>query len=318
LKKHGKTMIGWDEVLSPSLAHDTVIQSWRGQASLAEAARKGYRGILSFGYYLDHLKPASAHYAVDPLANAPDELTQEQSSRILGGEACMWSEYVSEQTVDSRIWPRAAAIAERLWSAREVMDVESMYARLEVVSRSLDWVGVEHRSTYDRMLDRIAGSSDALRVLADASEALGIEGRRDARKYTSEVPLNRFVDVVRPESESVRHLVRAVHKVVANLADSPSELGELEVRLTEWSQSDARLNAPPELASLSHNLSILGSVGLKALEYLKAGTAAPEAWVSRQMHALAEIQQPTAEVTLAAVGPVRLLLEAVSPRASNK
>jgi hexosaminidase len=319
LKKHGKTMIGWDEVLDPSLAHDTVIQSWRGQASLADAARKGYRGVLSFGYYLDHLKPASTHYAVDPLANAPDQLTPEQASRILGGEACMWAEYVNHQTVDSRIWPRAAAIAERLWSPKEVSDVESMYARLEAVSRALDWVGVEHRSTYERMLDRIApGSSDALRVLADASEALGIEGRRDARKYSSEIPLNRFVDAVRPESESVRHLEQAVHKVAATLTGSSSDLAELEVGLTEWSQSDSLLRLPPELASLSHNLSILGSIGLKALEYLKAGTAAPEAWVSQQIHTVSEMQAPTAEVTLAAVRPVRLLLEAVSPRASNK
>src|SRR5580700_6697498 len=67
LAAHGKTMIGWDEVLEPGLAPDTVIQSWRGQASLADAARKGYRGILSWGYYLDHLQPASSHYAVDPM-----------------------------------------------------------------------------------------------------------------------------------------------------------------------------------------------------------------------------------------------------------
>ena len=63
-------MIGWDEVLAPGLASDTVIQSWRGQKSLADAARKGYRGILSSGYYLDHLKPAAIHYAVDPLDGA--------------------------------------------------------------------------------------------------------------------------------------------------------------------------------------------------------------------------------------------------------
>ena len=117
LQKYGKTMVGWDEVPEPGLGHDVVIQSWRGQASLAEAARNGFRGILSFGYYLDPLKLAAAHYAVDPLANAPDELTREQSSKVLGGQACMWSEYVSHQTVDSRIWPRAAAVAERLWSA---------------------------------------------------------------------------------------------------------------------------------------------------------------------------------------------------------
>jgi hexosaminidase len=314
LKKHGKTMIGWDEVLDPSLAHDAVIQSWRGQASLADAARRGYRGILSFGYYLDHLKPAAAHYSVDPLADAPDLLTKEQSSRILGGEACMWTEYVSDQTVDSRIWPRAAAVAERLWSAREVTNVDSMYLRLESVSRSLDWLGVEHRSTYQRMLDRVAaGSSDALRVLADASEALGIEGRRDARHYTSQIPLNTFVDAVRPESESVRHLEQAVHKI-----NSPAALAELEVTLMAWSENDSRLKPPPELASLSRNLSALGSIGQRALEYLKTGTAAPDAWVSSQMKVLKEMEQPSAEVILAAVRPVRLLLEAVSAKDSNK
>ncbi len=181
LQKHGKTMVGWDEVLAPGLAAGTVIQSWRGQEALADTAQKGYRGILSFGYYLDHLKPASFHYAMDPLSGAA-ALTPEQTGRILGGEACMWSEYVSSETVDSRIWPRMAAIAERLWSPRDVTDVASMYERMERVSESLDWVGLQHRVNYQPMLDRIGGGAP-LRILADASEATGIEIRRDARKY---------------------------------------------------------------------------------------------------------------------------------------
>ncbi len=115
LKKYGKTMIGWDEVLHPGLAPDAVIQSWRGPEALADAAKKGYRGIMSFGYYLDHMNPASSYYAVDPqLDNQASTLI---STLILGGEACMWSEFTSAETIDSRIWPRTAAIAERLWSA---------------------------------------------------------------------------------------------------------------------------------------------------------------------------------------------------------
>jgi hexosaminidase len=199
---HGKMMIGWDEAFDSSLPHDTVIQSWRGQASLADVARAGFRGVLSFGYYLDHLKPASLHYGVDPLSGAALELSQEQKARILGGEACMWSEYVDAETIDSRVWPSAAAIAERLWSQSSVTDVDSMYQRLEEVSRMLDWAGLKHRVNYEPMLERLAGErpSDSLRILADASEALGIEGRRDARHYTSLVDLNRFVDAARPES----------------------------------------------------------------------------------------------------------------------
>jgi hexosaminidase len=319
LKKHGKTMIGWDEVFDPSLASDTIIQSWRGQASLADAARKGYRGILSFGYYLDHLKPASFHYAIDPLSGPSAKLDPEQTNRILGGEACMWSEYVSAETVDSRVWPRAAAIAERLWSPAdvtnpaEVTNVDAMYTRLEAVSRTLDWLGVEHRSTYARMLDRM-GWGDPLRVLADASEALGIEGRRGARKYTSEIPLNRFVDAVRPESESIRHLEQAVRGFTANPAGATSELAELQVRLTEWAENELRLKPSGELTQLSRNLSLLGSIGLRALGYLKSSQAVPDSWLPQLIQALNEIQKPSAEVTLAAVRPVRMLLEAVAQK----
>src|SRR5207253_6082788 len=63
VEKHGKSMIGWDEILDPTLPKDITVQSWRGQASLAAAAKQGYRGILSNGYYLDLGWPASRHYA---------------------------------------------------------------------------------------------------------------------------------------------------------------------------------------------------------------------------------------------------------------
>src|SRR3984885_15180257 len=159
VRKYGKTMIGWDEVLNPDLESDAVIQSWRGPAALADAAKKGHRGILSFGYYLDHLNPASFHYAIDPQMGVP--IDDESTKLILGGEACIWSEYVSPETIDSRIWPRAAAIAERLWSPRDVTNVTSMYDRLDAVSRVLTWVGI--RSNERIMLDRMGGGR-ALRV----------------------------------------------------------------------------------------------------------------------------------------------------------
>src|ERR1700680_808681 len=170
--KHGKTMEGWDEILRPDLPKSIVIQSWRGQASLAEAAKQGYRGLLSSGYYLDLIQPASQHYAVDPLAGVAADLTPEQKQRILGGEACMWSEYVSPEDIDSRIWPRTAAIAERLWSPQSTADVNAMYQRLEEVNRELDWMGLTHNSSYFPMLRRIAGSDDiaGLKALADVVE----------------------------------------------------------------------------------------------------------------------------------------------------
>ena len=307
VQKHGKTMIGWDEVLAPGLAPDTVIQSWRGQESLADASKKGYRGILSFGYYLDHLMPTSAHYAVDPLGGAAGSLSAEETRRILGGEACMWDEYVSPETVDSRIWPRMAAIAERLWSPRDVADVNSMYARMEAVSRLLDWVGLQHRVNYEPMLERLGDG--AQRILADVSEATGIEIRRDARKYTSLVDLNRFPDAVRPESELVRRLELEAAKL------APADLAELRGEFRRW--SELRGEIPVALQPLAKNLKETGAIGLQALEYLESNRPAPETWIADRKAALDGMQKPSAEVVLAAPRPVRLLIETLERRAGK-
>ena len=324
LKKHGKIMIGWDEVLTNGLFPDTVIQSWRGQASLAEAAAKGYRSVLSFGYYLDHLQPASDHYAVDPLDGKARDLPPEQAARILGGEACMWSEYVSAENVDSRIWPRMAAIAERFWSPREVRDADSMYQRLEEVSRWLEWSGLEHRSASRRILSRISGGApeETLRILADASEALGIEGRREARRYTSLTPLNRFVDAVPAESELARNLAHDVSR----LPDAAAE-AELRSAFTQWSGIETRMLLNPaltggagtELLPRAHDLSSLGSIGLRALDFLLNGQSAPADWLREKNAELDRIEKPAAEMKLAGVLPVRLLLSRIEPqRVANK
>ncbi len=321
LTKYGKKMIGWDEVLAPGLTKDVVIQSWRGQKSLRDAALKGYSGILSYGYYLDHVNPAAFHYQVDPLGAEAKELNREQAALILGGEACMWTEYVNEETVDSRLWPRAAVIAERLWSPANITDSESMYRRLETVSRWLDWFGVDHRSGYERMLDRLAGGNPApaLRVLADSVEALGIDVRQEARHYSILVPLNRLADAARPESESVRDLGEWLAHSLSDPAQHRRELEAIHIAFTEWSVNASLLRPIfesntllAEAAPLAENLSKTGVIGLKALQYLESGERAPADWAAEQKQALALMEKPLAEVSLAAVRPVRILVEAVS------
>ena len=314
LKKYGKTMVGWDEVLNPDLESGTVIQSWRGPAALADAAKKGHRGLLSFGYYLDHLQPASFHYHADPQIDDKDD---KSSARILGGEACMWTEYVSPETIDSRIWPRAAAIAERLWSPKNVTDVTFMYDRLDGVNRLLESIAVP--SHEQRMLDRM-GSGPALRVLADASESLGIEGRRDTRKYTSLIPLNRFVDAVPPESTAIRHLERMAEKAASGPDSAKTEIASLRAAFSQWSANDGQIEAnflTSELMPLSRNLSNLGSIGLEALDSLSSGNPAAPDWAARELGQIEAMEKPVAEVRLAAIRPVRILLSAIQNRASR-
>jgi hexosaminidase len=314
LQADGKTMIGWDEILHPDLPKASVIQSWRGPKGLADAVGKGYQGILSWGYYLDHLSPAAYHYGIDPLAG---NLPADQASRVLGGEACMWSEYVSAETVDSRIWPRMAAIAERFWSPAELKDVDSMYQRMTAVSRQLEWTGVRHRANYEPMLERLAAGQPVgpVKVLADASEALGLGPRARAQRYTTLIPLNRFVDAARPESESVRALELAANR------RNPEDVSALRRQFTEWAANDALFQPMAEqdgflqeLKPLSKDLSTLGTMGLKALDYLGGGPKAPAAWLSAQTAEIARIQKPNAEVTLAAYRPVKVLLDALAAK----
>jgi hexosaminidase len=323
LKKHGKILVGWDEVLEPGLPQETVIQSWRGQESIADATKKGYRGILSFGYYLNHMKTAAFYYRNDPLDGAAGKLDPEQTARILGGEACMWSEYASPETIDSRIWPRAAAIAERLWSPRGTQDIESMYDRMEVVSRLLDAVNLEHRSDYQHMLDRLAGRQpvEPVRVLADAVEALGIDDRQAARHYSIFVPLNRLVDAARPESEKVRLLEQAASRISSHSSGNPADAAVLRTALEEWRANHSLLmplaqgnSLLEEVLPLSEDLAALGSIGLGALDSLQTGAQTSPTWLAEQRQVLAKIEKPKAEVVLAAVRPVRILLEAAAKR----
>ena len=322
VSKHGKIMVGWDEILRPDLPKDIVVQSWRGQDSLAAAAKQGYRGLLSFGYYVDLNWPASRHYAVDPMSGAAANLSPDEKRRILGGEACMWSEYVSAENIDSRIWPRTAAIAERLWSSQDATEVNSMYQRLGEVSRWLDWLELTHNSSYGPMLRRLAGSDDisALRTFTDVVEPVKDYTREEiaAVEATSLSPLNRVIDAARPESETARRFAELVDVLIAGRADSEAKQ-EVRAWLTLWRDNQSRLQALvtqsfllKEIVPVSQDLSAVAASGLQALDYIDHGERAPDAWAQQQFALLQEAEKPKAQLLLMVAPAVQKLVETSS------
>ncbi len=197
LKKHNKKMIGWDEILNPALPKTIVIQSWQGEASLADGARQGYQGILSAPYYLDGQKTSAQMFLADPVPSATT-LTAEQQKLILGGEVCMWAEQLNPETVDSRVWPRTMAVAERFWSPQSDRDVSDMYRRLRVNSLKLEDVGLRHISGPEVLRRNLVFERDpaALEVLASVLEPVSFHERYEGQHTSGLTTLDRLVDAV--------------------------------------------------------------------------------------------------------------------------
>jgi len=325
VSKHQKLMVGWDEILGPGMPKDkVVIQSWRGQDSLAAAAKQGYSGILSSGYYLDAMAPAKKYYSVDPMSNADATLNLDQQKRILGGEACMWAEFITDDNIDSRIWPRAAAISERLWSAPQVQDVHSMYIRLSAMSQYLEQLGLRHRSSSEMMLSRMAGADNiaALLTLADVAEPASLQIREEeAQKaggiQTSDTPLNRMVDAVLPESEVARRFSQMVNQFVGSNFQDTKAKSDIRSLLLAWRDNDNELRPLlqnsyllKELSPVSQTLSSLGGVGLQALDDIDKGERGSDSWHKEQIAIFQEAEKPAADLFLAVAPAVQKLVEA--------
>jgi hexosaminidase len=319
LEKHGKHMIGWDEILTPELPKDIMVQSWRGFDSLAAGARNGYKGILSAGYYLNLMSPAEAHYKVDPLPENTD-LNPEQQARILGGEACMWEEQTSALNIDSRIWPRAAVIAERLWSPRNVNDGDDMYRRLEAESLRLEGFGLTHISQEGVSLRQLSGTREigTLKILASVLEPLTFDERAHLQHANQLTPLDRLVDALPPDPPSRHNFELLMRNYLLNPGAQTQELTELTEDFKAW------IAATPGILRLMHGspilaeaepraqqLTELGTVGLEAISHLSSGLPAAAGWKAARLAALEETEKPQAFVRFTVIKPLRDLVNAV-------
>ncbi|SNR83603.1 beta-N-acetylhexosaminidase [Flavobacterium sp. ov086] len=241
LKKHGKQLMGWEEIMTKNMSKDAIIHSWRGPnegmvagQSLVDAVKKGYKTVLSNGYYIDLMYPVASHYLNDPMPKGAN-LTAEEKARILGGEATMWTELATSTTIDSRLWPRTAAIAERLWSAEDITDLASMRKRLDVVSFRLEELGLTHIRNKAVILRNISNNQNikSLNEFANVCEPLkGYTRNKGGTEYQMYSPFTLFADACGPDAKESLAFDDAVNQYLAS--KTPENKEKVAAFFNKW------------------------------------------------------------------------------------
>jgi len=317
LDHYNKRMIGWDEILNPDLPHRDVIETWRGEGDISKATKEGYDVIRAHNYYIDLQRKTDTHYQTDP----EPEGSVGNPGHVLGGEATMWSEFVNSQTIDSRIWPRTAAIAERFWSSQATKDVDDMYRRLDYIDLRLDEVGTQHKKYVRQLLEHLIGSEhsksplEVLENFVDACEPVSGLPRKGITSYT---PLNTFPDVVRVDGKIQRHFSYKVKSFLDAKTFNEASSYSITLYLLKWKSSASLIlkisNTSPALsdaATLAYQLNDAAALGLEAINYIKHDQIASVAWKQMALKRLKLDSEVRNNVRLAIIPSVENLINAV-------
>ena len=311
-----------------------MIDSWRGSEALGLAAASGLDGILSNGFYIDLCYSAADHYAADPLPSN-STLTQEQRAHVLGGEATMWSEWVTPETIDSRIWPRTAALAERLWSPAEVRDTDEMYRRLAIVSRRLTEAGSLHERNRDVMLRHLVGQNldvhgvGALRMLISLLEPVKHYERGAIQIWSNQlVPLVGLADATPPESAPSREFAGQVDRMLSGdpAGIKKDEAGDIRDSMEDWSEAGGAIGTlantyPGVREAVPQALSLGGAcaAGTAAVDALTVGTPLSEAKLAASLGAALDLAGASNEsaTVIPVLKPIRFLVAAAALQAER-
>jgi hexosaminidase len=161
LNENGKKLIGWDEILEGGLAPNAAVMSWRGEDGGIAAARERHYVVMTPGEYcyLDHYQadpiteplaiggylPLKKLYGYEPI---PAILSKEEAKYVLGAQGNVWTEYMQTPAqVEYMVFPRAAALAEVVWSPKGARDFDGFKTRLSRLSKFYDLMGINYCKT---------------------------------------------------------------------------------------------------------------------------------------------------------------------------
>ncbi|MDO8929571.1 MAG: family 20 glycosylhydrolase, partial [Bacteroidota bacterium] len=163
LHSKGKVLLGWDEILEGGLPAEATVMSWRGFQGGVDAANQGHDVVMTPNShcYIDYYQgpmdqeplaiggylPLSKVYSFNPV---PEELNADAAKHILGGQANLWTEYVPDlKHAEYMTFPRIAALAEAVWSPKEVRNWEDFSRRIQLFMKRYDLIGINYsKSAY--------------------------------------------------------------------------------------------------------------------------------------------------------------------------
>lgn len=299
------------------------VDSWMGPfqpvVTLQQQSLKGYVLVGNVRYPTSGQRLMQPPVGIAPVLPTPEQVQQ----NLLGGEAALWAENINSQIIDTKLWPRVFVVAERLWSAENATNMESMYSRLSAMDRwSTVSVGtLQHAQTEQQMMRLASGHDIApLRVLAEVLEPAQYYTRQhlkfQAGHYNYNEPLNRLADVLPAESEAVRLLEQQVAVLIAD-RNNAAAASAVRAPLQRWQANTTAvmpvINGSAMLKPLAHSvqqievLSAMGIALVNAYVRNQAFGASEVAEMHATLDAAAEVQD---ETVIALVRPLEALLRA--------
>ena len=328
LSKLGKSIMGWEEIMTPKMPTTALIHSWKGKnesvsagQSLIKAAKNGYKTVLSNGYYIDLLQSVTEHYLIDPLPKNSN-LTATEKALILGGEATMWSELVTPLTIDSRLWPRTAAIAERFWSSSSVNNISSMYSRMESVSFRLEELGITHIRNRDVILRNITNNQniEALVELTKVYEPIKIYTRnKGGIEYKSYSPFTLFADACTADATDAIRFNYLVKNFLST-KDATSKK-EILIILEKWTNNSNLFTqikkSNPILKTIEPLSKNLSDISKSLVSIIKSDTIKNSEYENIKNQYL-KLKNPVVDVEFASLSSFKKLLEYYSLKNKHK